>query len=95
LQAGRETALQYRELLQLVLHVLSRPNPAANLEIKNNFPVVSRKIAQCVTGLVSMAEILKGEPYPFEKDITGFSYFQKKKVFILLCEFRFVSLFLV
>jgi talin len=61
LLAGRETALQYRELLQLVLHVLSRPNPAANLEIKNNFPVVSRKIAHCVTGLVSMAEILKGK----------------------------------
>ena len=63
LQAGRETALQYRELLQLVLHVLSRPNPAANLEIKNNFPIVSRKIAQCVTSLVSMAEILKGQQF--------------------------------
>ena len=60
LQAGRETAFQYRELLQLVLHVLSRPNPATAAEIKNNFPIVSRKIAQCVTGLVSMAELLKG-----------------------------------
>ena len=60
LQAGRETALQYRELLQLVLHVLNRPNPSANMEVKNNFPIVSRKIAQCVTSLVSMAEILKG-----------------------------------
>jgi len=60
LQAGRETALQYRELLQLVLTVLSRPNPAATMEIKNNFPVVSRKIAQCVTSLVAMAELLKG-----------------------------------
>ncbi|KAK4020002.1 hypothetical protein OUZ56_001999 [Daphnia magna] len=70
LQSGRETALQYRELLQLVLHVLSRPNPAANLEIKNNFPVVSRKIAQCVTGLVSMAEILKGTDWEDPEDPT-------------------------
>ena len=61
LQAGRETALQYRELLVLVLHAVSRPNPAANLEMKNNFPVISRKIAHCVTSLVSMAEILKGK----------------------------------
>lgn len=60
MQAGRETALQYRELLQLVLQILARPNPAAGTEIKNLFPVVSRKIAQCVTSLVSMAEILKG-----------------------------------
>lgn len=60
LQAGRETALQYRELLVLVLHAVSRPNPAASLEMKNNFPIISRKIAHCVTSLVSMAEILKG-----------------------------------
>lgn len=61
LQAGRETAIQYRELLQLVLHVLSRPNPSANTEIKNNFPIISRKIAQCVTSLLAMAEVLKGQ----------------------------------
>lgn len=70
LQAGRETALQYRELLLLVLQAVSRPNPAANMEMKNNFPIISRKIAHCVTSLVSIAEILKGTDWEDPEDPT-------------------------
>ena len=42
-------AVQYRELLQLVMHVLNKPT----MEAKQNLPTVSRKIAQCVTVLGS------------------------------------------
>merc|ERR1740128_966810 len=53
---GREVATQYRELLQLVLHILNRPTS----EAKANLPTISRKIAQCVTVLAQTAELLKG-----------------------------------
>ena len=49
-------AVQYRELLQLVMHVLNKPT----MEAKQNLPTVSRKIAQCVTVLAQTAELLKG-----------------------------------
>ena len=62
MQAGRQTAVQYRVLLELVLRVLARPNPATTLENKNKFAAVSFEIAQCVTTLAGMAEVLKGEP---------------------------------
>lgn len=55
-QAGHDVAVQYRELLQLVMHVLNKPT----MEAKANLPTVSRKIAQCVTVLAQTAELLKG-----------------------------------
>merc|ERR1719397_88521 len=53
-QAGHDVAVQYRELLQLVMHVLNKPT----MEAKQNLPTVSRKIAQCVTVLAQTAELL-------------------------------------
>merc|ERR1719239_1283970 len=53
---GREVATQYRELLQLVLHILNRPTS----EAKSNLSGVSIKIAQFVTQLAQTAELLKG-----------------------------------
>jgi hypothetical protein len=55
-QAGHDVAVQYRELLQLVMHVLNKPTA----EAKASLPTVSRKIAQCVTVLAQTAELLKG-----------------------------------
>merc|ERR1719431_1083965 len=55
-QLGQETAMQYRELMQLVAHILNKPTA----EAKNNLPNISRKIAQCVTQLAQTAEMLKG-----------------------------------
>ena len=48
--------VQFRELLQLVMHILNKPT----MESKNALPNVSRKIAQCVTVLAQTAELLKG-----------------------------------
>jgi talin len=50
LQSGHDVAVQYRELLQMVMHSLNRPSP----EAKNQLGNISRKIAQCVTELVSI-----------------------------------------
>ena len=55
LQLGEEAAVQYRELLQLVAHILNKPTG----EAKANLPNISRKIAQCVTQLAQTAELLK------------------------------------
>merc|ERR1719370_2621331 len=55
-QSGHDVAVQYRELLQLVMHILNKPT----MEAKQNLPTVSRKIAQCVTVLAQTAELLKG-----------------------------------
>ena len=48
--------VQFRELLQLVMHILNKPT----MESKNQLPNISRKIAQCVTVLAQTAELLKG-----------------------------------
>merc|ERR1712106_1078441 len=55
-QSGHDVAVQYRELLQLVMHILNKPT----MEAKANLPTISRKIAQCVTVLAQTAELLKG-----------------------------------
>lgn len=57
LQAGQDVAMEYRELLQSVLHTLSRPGTT---DAKQGLPPISRRIAQCVTELVAVAELLKG-----------------------------------
>merc|ERR1719328_763757 len=59
LQAGHDVAVQFRELLQMVMHILNKPTA----EAKNNRPGISRKIAQCVTVLAQTAEILKGQDW--------------------------------
>ncbi|EEB19421.1 Talin-2, putative [Pediculus humanus corporis] len=67
LQAGHDVAVQYRELLQAILHVLSKPGSA---EAKNLLPTISRKIAQCVTELVTSAQLLKGADWVDPDDPT-------------------------
>merc|ERR1711899_612762 len=59
LNAGREVAMQYRELLQLVMHSLNKPNTDAKQQLGN----ISRKIAQCVTDLATTAEQLKDDDW--------------------------------
>ena len=59
LQAGHDVAVQFRELLQMVMHILNKPTA----EAKNNLPGISRKIAQCVTVLAQTAELLKGQDW--------------------------------
>ena len=54
--AGHNSAVQYRELLQMVMHLLHKSSP----EARSALTTVSRKIAQCITDLVSTAESLKG-----------------------------------
>ncbi|KAK4327375.1 hypothetical protein Pmani_002156 [Petrolisthes manimaculis] len=54
--AGHDLAVQYRELLQMVMHLLQKSSP----EGRNALSTVSRKIAQCVTVLVATTEPLKG-----------------------------------
>ena len=51
--------MQYRELLQLVMHSLNKPNTDAKQQLGN----ISRKIAQCVTDLATAAEQLKDDDW--------------------------------
>ncbi|XP_075218972.1 talin_middle and talin-RS domain-containing protein rhea isoform X1 [Lycorma delicatula] len=67
LQAGQDVALQYRELLQTVLHILSRPGAT---DTKQGLPPISRRIAQSVTELVAVAELLKGTDWVDPDDPT-------------------------
>ncbi|MCL4118751.1 UNVERIFIED_CONTAM: hypothetical protein GTU68_045364, partial [Idotea baltica] len=66
MSAGHNTAVQYRELLQIVLHCVQKQSP----ESKASLSTVSRKIAQCVTNLVSTAEQLKGNEWEDPEDPT-------------------------
>lgn len=53
LEAGRECAHEYRELLKAMLQGTSQ-------DAKGTLPLISRRVAQSVTELVSVAELLKG-----------------------------------
>lgn len=53
LSAGNDCAQQFRELLLAILQ-------GNSADAKHVLPPISRKIAQCVTELVSVAELLKG-----------------------------------
>ena len=55
MQSGHDVAMQYRELLQMVMHTLNKPT-----EAKDNLSNISRKIAMCVTQLAKNAQMLKG-----------------------------------
>lgn len=63
LQAGQDTAQQYRELLLAILQ-------CSTAEAKHKLPPISRKIAQSVTELVAVAEILKGTDWVDPDDPT-------------------------
>ncbi|KAL6268430.1 hypothetical protein P5V15_001566 [Pogonomyrmex californicus] len=65
LQAGHDVAVNYRELLQAILQISSRSGDA-----KHTLPVISRKIAQSVTELVAVAELLKGNDWVDPDDPT-------------------------
>lgn len=54
LNAGHECAKQYRELLLLILQ------GNGSSDVKQTLPIFSRKIAQSVTELLSVAKRLKG-----------------------------------
>ena len=58
--------MQYRELLQLVMHSLNKPSTDSKQQIGN----ISRKIAQCVTELASAAEQLKDDDWVNPEDPT-------------------------
>ena len=58
--------MQYRELLQLVMHSLNKPHSDSKTQISN----ISRKIASCVTDLVDAAEQLKDDDWVNPEDPT-------------------------
>ncbi|CAB4054720.1 TLN [Lepeophtheirus salmonis] len=68
LRAGREVAVQYRELLQLVLSSLNRPSGTSTMS--SDLTNISRKIAQCVTELATSAELLKDDDWVDPSDPT-------------------------
>lgn len=59
LHAGHNCAVHYRELLQMVHHVIQKPT----IDGKQQLATVSRTIAQSVQDVVSCAEALKGSDW--------------------------------
>ena len=66
LQAGRDVSMQYRELLQLVMHSLNKPSADSKQQLGN----ISRKIAQCVTDLATAAQQMKNDDWVDPSDPT-------------------------
>merc|ERR1719433_447653 len=66
MNAGREVAMQYRELLQMVMHGLNKPSSDNKQQLGN----ISRKIAQCVTDLATAAQQLKDDDWVDPSDPT-------------------------
>ncbi|KAH7944929.1 hypothetical protein HPB49_002151 [Dermacentor silvarum] len=66
LTSGRECAIRYRELLQLVLEVVHKPT----VEGKQALVSTSRNIAAAVTDIVAAAEALKGTDWADPNDPT-------------------------
>ena len=69
MQAGHDVAVQYRELLQMVMHNLSRPG-GGTMDSGSGLGGVSRKIAQCVTELAQAGELLKDDDWVDPSDPT-------------------------
>ncbi|KAK9884059.1 hypothetical protein WA026_004996 [Henosepilachna vigintioctopunctata] len=63
LNAGHDCAQQFRELLLAILQ-------GNSADAKHVLPPISRRIAQCVTELVSVAELLKGSDWVDPDDPT-------------------------
>lgn len=57
LAAGRQVAIHYRELLQYVLHAVLHPGS----DVKPQLTQCSRDIAQSVTELVAVGQLMKGK----------------------------------
>jgi talin len=57
--AGRQLAVNYRELLQFVLHAVNHQGS----DVKSQLTDCSRQIAQAVTELVAVAQLMKGMNY--------------------------------
>ena len=66
LRAAHDVAVQYRELLQMVMYNLNKPSAEGKQQLGN----VSRKIAQCVTDLAAAAENLKDDDWVDPSDPT-------------------------
>merc|ERR1719450_1129731 len=66
MNAGREVAMQYRELLQMVMRGLNKPSSDNKQQLGN----ISRKIAQCVTDLATAAQQLKDDDWVDPSDPT-------------------------
>ncbi|KAJ8958588.1 hypothetical protein NQ318_016309 [Aromia moschata] len=64
LNAGHDCAKQFRELLILILQGNGSP------DVKHTLPIISRKIAQSVTEIVSVAKRLKGSDWVDPDDPT-------------------------
>lgn len=69
MEAGRQCAYNYRQLLQVVHQVVQRPS-GATLEEKHHLVQMSRTIATSVTEIVSSAEMLKGADWIDPEDPT-------------------------
>lgn len=69
LEAGRQCAYNYRQLLQVVHQIVQRPN-GATLEEKQHLVQMSRTIAHSVTEIVSSAGMLKGSDWVDPEDPT-------------------------
>eukprot|EP00094_Tigriopus_californicus_P009235 TCALIF_08903-PB protein Name:"Similar to TLN1 Talin-1 (Homo sapiens)" AED:0.39 eAED:0.50 QI:0/0.66/0.71/1/0.66/0.71/7/0/654 len=67
LHSGHDVAVQYRELLQMVMHNVNKPGSS---ESRTNLGNISRKIAQCVTELAAAAEMLKDDDWVDPSDPT-------------------------
>lgn len=68
LEAGRNCAIEYRELLQMIHQVVQRPGGSSDM--KKHLVGMSRSIAQAVTEIVSSAELLKGSDWVDPDDPT-------------------------
>ncbi|XP_070178806.1 talin-1-like [Littorina saxatilis] len=66
LNAGRNAAISYRELLECVHQVVLRPTQ----EGRQNLALVSRKVANAVSELVQSAEVIKGTDWVDPDDPT-------------------------
>ncbi|VVC41903.1 FERM conserved site,Vinculin/alpha-catenin,PH domain-like,IRS-type PTB domain,Talin, central,Ubiquitin- [Cinara cedri] len=68
LQAGHDIAQEYRKLLQTVFLVISKPNSSS--DSKHMLQTIPRLIAQYVTELISVTEIIKGNDWVSPEDPT-------------------------
>jgi hypothetical protein len=78
LQAGHDIGQEYRKLLQTVLLIISKPN--SSTDSKHVLQTISRLIAQYVTELISVTEIIKGIELYFD---LFFQYYRKLRINII------------
>lgn len=81
LQAGHDIAQEYRKLLQTVLFAVLKPN--SNSDSKYVLQTISRLIAQYVTELISVTEIIKGIKFSRSYNLLIFHKDTSKNFFFL------------